>query len=99
MRSRIYNSKGILLRFRTDDSYYVIPEEIEKTVRYARGGELKVSAYTEMLENLTQAHLRAALEQYDRRISGTKAELIERIQRFRLLPSQILDTLTVASLN
>jgi hypothetical protein len=30
--------KGILLRFRTDDSYYVIPEEIEKTVRYFRGG-------------------------------------------------------------
>src|SRR5699024_6818018 len=91
--------KGILLRFRTDDSYYVIPEELEKTVRYFRGGELKISAHKALLEHLTQGRLRAALEQHNRRVSGTKAELVERIQRFRLLPSQVLDTLTVADLN
>src|SRR5699024_6310833 len=73
--------------------------ELEKTVRYFRGGELKISAHKALLEHLTQGRLRAALEQHNRRVSGTKAELVERIQRFRLLPSQVLDTLTVADLN
>ncbi len=91
--------KGILLRFKTDDSYYVIPEEIAKTVRYVRGGELKINAYTTLLQHLTQGRLRTALEHHNRRVSGTKAELVERIQRFRLLPSQVLDTLTVSELS
>ena len=91
--------KGILLRFRTDDSYYVIPEEIEKTVRYFRGGELKTAAYNALLESLTQERLRTALDYHSRRVSGTKAELVERIQRFKLLPSQVLDALTVSDLN
>lgn len=91
--------KGLLLRFRTDDVYYVIPEEVARPVRYIRGGELKTTAYTSLLEKLTVDRLRAALDAHNRRVSGSKSELVSRFQRYRLLPSAVLDTLSVAELN
>lgn len=91
--------KGLILRFRTDDVYYVIPEEIARPVRYIRGGELKTTAYTSLLEKLTVDRLRTVLEAHGRRVSGAKTELVNRVQRYRLLPSDVLDSLSVADLN
>lgn len=91
--------KGILLRFKTEDEYFVIPEEIIRTVRYARGGELKTSAFNTLLNQLTVNQLRSILEANNRRVSGTKVELVSRLQRFNLLPSEVLDILNVAELN
>lgn len=91
--------KGILLRFKTEDEYYVIPEEIVRTVRYALGGELKVNAFNTLLKELKVDQLRTILEAKDRRVSGAKDELVNRLQRFNLLPSEVLDVLTVSELN
>src|SRR5699024_8401973 len=54
---RDLQQKGILLRFKTEDEYFVIPEEIVRTVRYARGGELKVSAFNTLLSQLRVSQL------------------------------------------
>ncbi len=91
--------KGILLRFKTEEEYYVIPEEIARTVRYARGGELKVSAFTSLLNQLKVGQLRTILEANNRYVSGTKVELVSRVLRFNLLPSEVLNILNVSELN
>lgn len=91
--------KGILLRFKTEDEYYVVPEEVARTVRYAQGGELKISAFSTLLNQLRVGQLRAILEANNRHVSGTKVELVSRLQRFNLLPSEVLDVLNVSELN
>lgn len=96
---RDLQQKGILLRFKTEDEYFVIPEEISRTVRYARGGELKVSAFNTLLSQLRVSQLRTILEANNRRVSGTKVELVGRLQSFNLVPSETLDLLNVSELN
>lgn len=76
-----------------------MPEEVARTVRYAQGGELKISAFSTLLNQLRVGQLRAILEANNRHVSGTKVELVSRLQRFNLLPSEVLDVLNVSELN
>src|SRR5699024_9640592 len=45
-------SRGLILRFKEDTSYYIIPKEIARIVRYKMGGELRNKVYETLLSDL-----------------------------------------------
>ncbi|MBO8172363.1 MAG: SAP domain-containing protein [Bacillaceae bacterium] len=83
-------SRGLVLRFKTDDVYYVIPEEISRTIRYSLGGELRNDAYQKMLSEFNVVDLKKVLNEFELITTGTKSELIERITKHNILPSSFL---------
>lgn len=91
-------NRGIVLRFKTDKEYFVIPEEIARTVRYEIGGELKISAYKILLDNLRIDQLRFILKEFSLPSSGAKAVLIDRVIQYDRLPSMVLNLFTADDL-
>jgi len=91
-------TRGLILRFREDTSYYIIPEEIERTMRYEMGVELRNEVYKKLLEDLNNDQLKNILSQIEASISGRKNELIERIISHNILPSTALNVLGTVEL-
>lgn len=90
--------KGIVLRFKSDDEYFVIPEEISSIVRYTIGGEMKPAAFKLLLEHMKVDQLKAVLNAHKIPSSAAKPELVRLVQRFDVLPSDALDALTTSEL-
>lgn len=91
---RDLQAKGIVLRFKTDDEYFVIPNEIAHIVRYTLGGELKHEGYKLLLDRLRVDQLRRILGEWGVPTSGTKLDLINNVLRYEILPSAALNLLT-----
>ncbi|CAM3844842.1 SAP domain-containing protein [Alkalicoccus chagannorensis] len=85
--------RGLILRFKEDDIYYIIPKDIARTIRYELGGELRQSTYEMLLQDLSKNQLKEILTQMDLPGSGTKPALIDRILRHHILPSSALNSL------
>lgn len=83
-------SRGLILRFREDASYYVIPKDIARILRYEMGGELRNEVYETLLNDLSVTQLRAVLNQLDFNVSGVKEILVSRILEHNILPSTAL---------
>ena len=92
-------TKGILLRFKTDEEFFAIPDEIARVVRYEVGGELKASGYGALLDVLKVEQLRRVLSHRRLHSSGTKSALVDRIQRYDILPSETLEVLSTSELS
>jgi len=86
--------RGLLTRLRDDNSYFVIPEEIAKTMKEILGIELKDSVYKLLLEKLKKKQLKTILENFNYPYSGRKQELIKRILNAQIYPSMSLNQLT-----
>src|SRR5699024_4515110 len=78
------------LRFRDDTSYYVIPKDIARILRYEMGGELRNEVYETLLSDLSVTQLREVLNQLDFNVSGIKETLVSRIIEHNILPSTAL---------
>lgn len=83
-------SRGLILRFREDTSYYIIPKDIARIIRYEMGGELRNEVYSTLLSDLTVTQLRTILGELKFNTSGVKGELVERIVIHDILPSTAL---------
>lgn len=95
---RDLQNRGIILRFKSTDTFYVIPKEIARTVRFMLGGELRKEAYELLLQSLHNSQLRQILGHFDLFVSGTKEARIERIMTHDILPSQALNVLATSDL-
>lgn len=84
-------SRGLVLRFRDDTSYYVIPKDIARILRYEMGGELRNEVYETLLNDLNVTQLREILQALDFNISGIKEKLVARIITHNILPSIALN--------
>lgn len=80
-------TRGLILRFREDSSYYVIPKDIARILRYEMGGELRNEVYETLLSDLSVTQLREILHDLDFNVSGVKEALIARIIEYNILPS------------
>lgn len=83
-------TRGLILRFREDTSYYIIPKDIARILRYEMGGELRNEVYATLLTDLTVTQLKEILNHLDFNISGVKEELVNRIIAYNILPSTAL---------
>lgn len=83
-------TRGLILRFRDNTSYYIIPKDIARILRYEMGGELRNEVYESMLNDLSVNQLRDVLQEMDFNVSGVKETLILRIIEFNILPSTAL---------
>lgn len=83
-------SRGVILRFRDDTSYYIIPKDIARILRYEMGGELRNEVYETLLEDLNVSQLREILQQLNFNVSGVKETLVDRIITHNILPSTAL---------
>src|SRR5690625_807085 len=91
-------TRGLILRFREDTSYYIIPKDIARTIRYEMGVELRNEVYETLLNDLSVNQLREILDSLEINVSGRKANLIERIIKHNILPSTALNTLVTSDL-
>lgn len=96
---RDLQNRGIILRFKSTDTFYVIPKEIARTVRFVLGGELRKEAYELLLKSLHNNQLRQILSHFELYVSGTKEERIQRIMTHDILPSQALNVLANGELS
>jgi len=80
-------TRGLILRFRDDTSYYIIPKDIARILRYEMGGELRNEVYQTLLSDLNVTQLREILQQLDFNVSGVKETLVTRIVEHNILPS------------
>src|SRR5690625_2127586 len=80
-------TRGLILRFRDDTSYYIIPKDIARILRYEMGGELRNEVYQTLLNDLNVSQLREILQQLDFNVSGIKETLVVRIIEHNILPS------------
>lgn len=92
-------TRGLILRFRGDTSYYIIPEDIARILRYEMGGELRNEVYETLLSDLNVTHLRAILNSIGFNISGVKEKLVERILEHNILPSTALKVFSTVELS
>lgn len=83
-------SRGLILRFKEDTSYYIIPKEIARIVRYKMGGELRNKVYETLLSDLNVNQLKVILNSLNIMTSGKKDDLVERIIKHNILPSTAL---------
>lgn len=90
--------RGILLRFKTDDVYYLIPHDIVRVVRYEMGEELRKETYIKLLNDLNVSQLRTMLSAMNINTSGKKEEVIDRIIKYNILPSKALSYLNNSDL-
>lgn len=97
--TRDLQSRGLLLRFKTDEAYYVIPNEIARIVRYEFGGEMRNSNYSILLQSLNVTQLKNILSFLNVNISGTKNVIIERILKRNILPSKALNSFSSTELS
>ncbi|SDQ93274.1 SAP domain-containing protein [Virgibacillus salinus] len=88
---RNLQSRGLILRFKEDTSYYIIPKEIARIVRYEMGGELRNEVYETLLNDLNVNQLKVILTSLNINISGKKSDMIERIIKHNILPSTALN--------
>jgi antitoxin component of RelBE/YafQ-DinJ toxin-antitoxin module len=95
---RDLQSRGIILRFKTDEAYYIIPKEIARIVRYELGGEMRNSNYFTLLNSLSVSQLKSILSEFNMNISGTKNVIVERIIKHNTLPSKSLNTFSTSEL-
>lgn len=91
-------TRGLVLRFREDTTYYVIPKDIARTIRYEMGVELRREVYETLLNDLSVNQLREILDRLDINVSGRKADLVVRIIKHNILPSTALSTLVTNDL-
>src|SRR5690625_5248897 len=84
-------ARGLILRFSEDTSYYIIPKDIARILRYEMGGELRNEVYETLLEDLNVNQLREILNQLNFNVSGVKEILIKRIIEHNILPSTALN--------
>lgn len=85
-------TRGLILRFRDNTSYYIIPKDIARILRYEMGGELRNEVYESLLNDLNVSQLKDVLYQLDFNISGVKESLVNRIIKYNILPSTTLKT-------
>ena len=83
-------TRGLILRFRDDTSYYIIPKDIARFLRYEMGGELRNEVYETLLNDLNLIQLREILNHLDFNTSGIKEEVVDRIIAHNILPSTAL---------
>lgn len=84
-------TRGLILRFRDETTtYYVIPKDIARILRYEMGGELRNEVYETLLNDLSVTQLREILSQLDFNVSGVKEVLVNRIIYHNILPSTAL---------
>ncbi len=91
-------TRGLILRFREDTSYYIIPEDIARVIRYEMGGELRNEVYKTLLNDLNVNQLRDVLSSLNFNVSGRKENLVERIINHNILPSTALKTFSSTEL-
>lgn len=84
-------SRGLMIRFREDTTYYIIPKDIARTIRYEMGGELRNEVYQTLLEDLNVSQLRVILGNLEINVSGVKEALLNRIIKHNILPSTALN--------
>lgn len=84
-------SRGLVLRFREDTSYYIIPKDIARILRYEMGAELRNEVYESLLNDLSVNQLREILSHLEFNVSGRKEELVDRIIQHNILPSKALN--------
>ncbi|MFQ3545712.1 SAP domain-containing protein [Halobacillus rhizosphaerae] len=87
-------SRGIILRFKDNEAYYIIPHEIARVVRYELGSELRKETYLSLLTDLNVAQLKSILSPLGLSMSGTKNSLIDRIIKHNILPTSALNFLS-----
>ncbi|MDV2581551.1 hypothetical protein [Alkalibacillus haloalkaliphilus] len=90
--------RGILLRFKTDDVYYVIPHDIVREVRYEMGEELRTATYIELLNSLNIKQIKTILSTININMSGNKDQLVDKIVKYNILPSKALSLLNTSDL-
>lgn len=79
---------------KTENSPYIIPEEIRGAVMTALNLELGELAWERLLNKLKTTQLRTALTRRQLPVSGNKTDLIKRITASDLTPSQTLSYLS-----
>lgn len=89
---RNLQSRGLILRFKEDISYYIIPKEIARIVRYEMGGELRNEVYETLLSDLNVNQLKVILNSLNITSGGKKHDIIERIIKHNILPSTALNS-------
>src|SRR5690625_2177475 len=83
-------TRGLILRSRDDTSYYIIPKDIARILRYEMGGELRNEVYETLLNDLSVTQLREVLHHLSFNVSGVKEALVDRIIEHNILPSTAL---------
>lgn len=83
-------SRGLILRYRDDTTYYIIPKDIARILRYEMGGELRNEVYETLLNDLNVKQLREILNYLEFNVSGRKEVVIDRIIEYNILPSTAL---------
>lgn len=91
-------TRGLILRFKSDEGYYVIPHEIARVVRYEMGSELRKDTYLKLLNDLNINQLKTILSALSLNLSGKKDILIERIIKHNARPTSVLNTLSLSEL-
>jgi hypothetical protein len=91
-------SRGLILRFKTDDAYHIIPKEIARIVRYELGGEMRNSNYLTLLNSLSVSQLKSILSELKMNMGGTKNVIVDRIIKYNILPSKALNTFSTSEL-
>jgi hypothetical protein len=79
-------------------SAYVLPEELKPGVKETLGMELNDQAWQLLLGNLTRNQLKNILDNTRAPVSGTKDQLIERVVRTGVKPSEALELLSTQEL-
>src|SRR5690625_2547703 len=83
-------SRGLILRFREETSFYIIPKDIARILRYEMGAELRNEVYETLLNDLSVNQLREILSHLEFNVSGRKEEIVERVIQYKILPSTAL---------
>jgi len=92
-------SRGMILRYRKDVSYYIIPKDIARIVRYQMGGELRNEVYETLLNDLSVNQLREILAHLNINVSGVKEEVVDRVLTHNILPSVALQVFSTKDLS
>jgi len=92
-------ARGLILRYREDTTYYIIPKDIARILRYEMGGELRNEVYKTFLNDLNVKQLREILNNLDFNISGRKDEIVDRIIEYEILPSTALKVFSSVELS
>lgn len=88
-------TSGIVL---VQGNNYVMAEETARQIRRCFGMELHQESYTRLLNGFTREELAIPLESWGLPVSGTKPEIIHRVQELLIPPSQLLDCFAVEML-
>ena len=86
-------TRGLVLRFKDGEAYYIIPNEIASIIRYELGSELRNETYLSLLNDLNVNQLKNILSPMGLNVSGTKNTLIDRIVKHNILPTKALNFL------